>query len=194
MIYHALPTLPIDQDCDYIHSGALPEIVHLNDPATDVMLDFKHTKALTIGPDSPIFDARQEMTLCGVHVLLATDAMDQVVGIISLEDILGAKPVKIIQERHIKRSEVQVKMVMTPRQQLKAIPMTELRGMQVGHVIQTLQDTSERNLLVVETSDTNTQAIRGIFSLSQISKQLAIRITADDLHARSLADLQKEFS
>ncbi|MBB70882.1 MAG: hypothetical protein CMF50_00600 [Legionellales bacterium] len=192
-IYDPLPTVSLNAGSEYFHSGELPVIVHLDDSALDVMLDYKHVKAITINADAPISEARAEMQFCGVHLLLVTDKDARVVGLISSEDILGEKPVVITESRHIARADITVKMVMTPQSDIIAIPMEELRITRVGHVLQTLKNAKQHYALVVEINpDTQAQTVRGLFSLSQISKQLSINISDEELHATSLADLQKK--
>lgn len=189
--YQPLPTLHLNAGSPYIHTGDLPELIHIEDPALSVMLDYKHTRAITIAPTAFIAEAHIEMKACGVHLLLVVDNESRVVGLISSEDILGEKPVKIIQEKHLSRAEVRVRLVMTPQEHIVAIDYEALRLAKVAHVIQTLKAAKQHYALVVEVNHANhQQTVRGLFSLSQISKQLAINVIDDDPLARSLIELR----
>lgn len=190
--YQPLPTLHLNAGSPYFHTGDLPEIIHLNDPALSVMLDFKQTKAITIKPSALLHEANIEMKACGVHLLLVVDDEGKVVGLISSEDILGEKPVKITQEKHVSRADVRVRMIMTPQEHILAIDYETLRLAKVAHVIQTLKQAKQHYALVVELDTHRHQTVRGLFSLSQISKQLDMNVIDDDLLARSLLELRSK--
>ncbi len=191
--YHTLATVNLKEDSDYFHSGELAEILDIEDSAIAAMTDFKQTRAITIDKEAPLVDARIEMKACNVHMLLVTDIANQIAGLISSQDILGEKPVKIAQEKQIDRADIKVKMVMVPQKELLAIPFSELEIAKVGHVIHTLLEHKQRYMLVVDQDDAGTQTVRGLFSLMQISKQLDTTVMGD-LHARTLAELQRRFN
>jgi CBS domain containing-hemolysin-like protein len=189
--YHPLPTMHLNAGSPYYHTGDLPELIHLEDPALSVMVDFKHTRAITIAPTAFIAEAGIEMKACSVHLLLVVDNEGRVVGLISSEDILGEKPVKITQEKHLSRAEIRVRLVMTPQEHIVAIDYETLRLAKVAHVVQTLKAAKQHYALVVETNHgTHQQTVRGLFSLSQISKQLTVNVIDDDPLARSLIELR----
>lgn len=192
--YQVLPTLHLNANSPYFHTGELPELIHIDEPALNVMLDYKHTRAITIDPNAPIMDASIEMKACGVHLLLVTDEEGRVVGLISSEDILGEKPVKITREKHISRADMKVRMVMTKQEEIIAIDYEVLRLAKVANVIQTLKQAKQHYALVIEiVPHTQAQIVRGLFSLSQLSKQLAINIIDDDaLLARSLLEFAQK--
>ncbi|NNM60122.1 MAG: CBS domain-containing protein [Legionellales bacterium] len=192
--YQVLPTLHLNANSPYFHTGELPELIHIDEPALNVMLDYKHTKAITIAPNAPIIEANIEMNACGVHLLLVTDEEGRVVGLISSEDILGEKPVKITREKHISRVDMKVRMVMTKQEDVIAIDYEILRLAKVGSVIQTLKNANQHYALVIEIMPhTQTQMVRGLFSLSQSSKQLAMNVVDDDaLLARSLLEFTQK--
>ncbi len=186
-----LPVIPLNAGSSYSHPPTPPEIVHLDDAALDVMVDLKQANAFTIGPDAPIPEAAMEMRVCHTHILLVTNKEEYVVGLISSEDILGEKPLKINLERRIKRSDITVRMVMIPQTEIIAINIEELRHAKVSSVIQTLHEMHQHNALVVEVDAlTGEQTVRGLFCLHQISKQLGRDVTFDMSEAHTLYELQ----
>lgn len=190
--YAPLSIVPFVAGSHYIHAGDLPEITHLEDPATTVMVDFKVTRAITIQQDAPITAAQLEMRACNVHMLLATNPQQRVVGLVTSEDLLGEKPVKIAQERQIQMNEIKVSMILTSTTKIVAIPYDALRIARVGHVIATLNHARQHYALVVEQDTaTQNQIIRGVFSLLQISKKLHTDVVNKSMPARSLADLSR---
>jgi hypothetical protein len=69
---------------------------------------------------------------------------------------------------------------MTPLEQLEAVDFDEVAHASVGHVAATLAAARRQHTLVVERGPQSEVRIRGIFSVSQISRQLgaAIQTTA----------------
>jgi CBS-domain-containing membrane protein len=191
-VYEPLPTIALNADNILMHPSTLPELVHIDDPALDVMIDYKKTTPLNIDPHEPIDHALSEMKVSGVHVLLVVNSHKHVTGVISTEDILGERPIKWMQERHLKRSEVLVRMVMTPHDKLAALDFESLRHAKVAHVINTLKDLNQHYALVVQTDTAQKQKVRGMFSSSQISRQLHMDISNSLSEAHSLAELKKK--
>ncbi len=191
--YDPLPIQTLTTAVDYIHSGELPEVAHMEDFAHAVMVDFKGSRALTINKDKSIDEAHNEMTVTGVHLLLVTDQEQKVIGVISSEDILGNKPVRISQERGISRKEILVGMMMTRQDKVIALEMEDLRIARVAHVVATLKSRRQHYALAIETHpETHESVITGLFSLAQISRQLGINVLDDELYAKTLSDLQRK--
>jgi len=191
--YAPLPVSHLTEHCCYIHSGEMPELVHLDDRALDVMFDYEHTRAITIDQHALLADARIEMKACGVHVLLVIDDFQHVVGIISSEDILGEKPVKVSQEKDIPRAQVKVRMVMTPREQVVVLNYADLRLARVGELVQTLRQAKQHYALVTEVRGGKT-LVRGLFSLMFISKRSPSQVGDDDLMAHTVLELRHRFN
>jgi signal-transduction protein with cAMP-binding, CBS, and nucleotidyltransferase domain len=191
--YAPLSVSHLPADCCYIHSGEMPELVHLDDLALNVMFDYEHTRAITVDQHELLADARIEMKACGVHVLLVIDESQHVVGIISSEDILGEKPVKVSQEKDIPRAQVKVRMVMTPREHVVTLNYADLRLARVGELVQTLRQAKQHYALVTENKDEKT-LVRGLFSLTFISKHSPGQVGSDDLMARTVSELRHRFN
>lgn len=173
----------------------LPLVVHLDDPALNVMIDFNHTKPLTISPNKPIDEALEEMKISGVHMLLVLDQDANVMGLISTEDILGEKPINIIQEGRVTRGEILVKQVMIPESEIMAFDIDTLLLAKVGNVINTLKKLKEHYALVLKFSKDKSRLVCGLFSSSQISKQLHADVNNHLIgEARTLSELQKRHS
>ncbi len=191
--YTPLPTLSLVSDKGYFHPLTLPVIAHWGDPALQVMVDFKYVVAETIGPDEAIDTALAAMKMCSYHVLLVTDKEERVLGLISSEDLLGEKPLKAIQERRLARTDISVRMVMTPQREVMAIDIEHLRHAKVGHIVATLHARKQHYALAVKLDEADQQqTVRGLYSLSMIGKQLGVDVTSDVPEARSIAELQHD--
>lgn len=191
-IYTTLPTLTLQENVPFIHPHEPPVVAHLDDLALHVMEDLKYTRAVTIHPKASIDDAYAEMKICNVKVLLVANEAT-VIGLISAEDILGEKPIKIMQERRLQRGEITTEMVMTPQSDIAVFDMAELKHAKVGNIVETLKAIKQHYALVVQINE-GAQTVRGLFSSSRLSEQLAMDVTYDLSSAQSISELQKDLS
>ena len=171
----------------------LPRLVHLDSPALEVMTDFQVVHAVTIGPEVLIDVALETMKTRGVRLLLVTGEDDYILGLITAKDIQGEKPIKIAQASRIPHSAITVEAVMTPRSSIEVLNMLSVRNAQVGHIVATLQELARQHALVVEVEPgTKAQCVRGIFSTTQISKQLNVNAAEVVTRASSLAEISDD--
>ena len=172
----------------------LPERVTLESPALDVMTDLRRFSALTIEPEASIEAANAEMIRHGVRLLFVTDSQDSILGLITATDILGEKVVQAMQAREVSRAEVLVREIMTPHAYLEAINMQDVHGAKVGHVLSTLKRAGRQHAIVVEVHKPTfhetlaalpqtipIQTVRGLFSTTQISRQLGLQLQSAEL-------------
>jgi CBS-domain-containing membrane protein len=125
----------------------------------------------------------------GVRMLLALDEQRNLAGIVTTNDILGEKPVAVVQDRRIRHDEILVADVMTPADRLEAFDMHAVQSAQVGQVVASLQQARRHHAIVVQTSANGTREVRGIFSLSQIARQLGIALQLP-AQAQSFAEIE----
>lgn len=191
--YEALPTIAILPKGTMLQGHQLPELVHLDDPALSVMLDFTITPPHTITPHETMDQAINEMEVSGVHLLLVIDEEKHFQGIISSEDVWGEKPIKVIQEGRIHRDQVLVKTIMVPYTEITALDFATVKSAKVGHIVKTLSAHKQHYALAISPSahHPNVQIIRGIFTTAQISKQLHTDIASMFNGTESLSELQK---
>ena len=163
--------------------------VGFDDPAESVMTDLKLVNAVLIGPEDSIDAANQHMIQRGVRLLLVVDANHKVTGLITATDILGEKPLQLIAERGGRHEDIQVRDVMTPQQRLEVLRMDDVRNAKVGHIVATLKKSSRQHALVVEINDDNQQIICGLFSATQIARQLGAAIHIGEV-ARTFSEIE----
>lgn len=191
--YEALPTTAILPNGTMLHVNELPELVHMDDSALSVMTDFTLTPPHTIRPDDTMDRAIHEMEVSGAHLLLVINEEGHFQGILSSQDVWGEKPIKLIQESRMHRDHVLVKMIMVPYSNIVGIDFTLIESVAcVGHIVKTLSEHKQHYALAIEPShDTQVQIIRGIFTASQVSKQLHIDVADIFVKTESLSELQK---
>ena len=100
--------------------------------------------------------------------------------------MLGEKPVKTAVQQGVHRSEVQVRDIMTPRD---ALDIRDVEASTVGHIVATLKAAGRQHTLVVDQDAKGRQRVRGVFSATQIARQLGIAITTEAV-ARTFADIE----
>lgn len=191
--FAALSHLRLEPGTTYEHPPELPEIVHLESPATEVMTDFKFVKPVTVAPEVPIDEALELMKRAGVRLLLVTDELQRIIGLITARDIMGERPIKLVQQTRIPRSQISVEQIMTPQPDITGVNMLSVRNAQVGHIVETLRQLERQHVLVLEVDEvTRKQRVRGLFSTSQIGKQLGVNLSQEPAAAHSLAQMQQE--
>lgn len=166
-----------------------PKSVTLTSPALDVMTDLRQIHAAVIELHKTMESANAYMIQRGIRSLLVLD-QDQVLnGLITATDILGEKPLRFIQERSMKHNEILVSDIMTPLDRLEAIPIEEIHHARVGDVIASLLDTGRQHTLVMENDADGKPAVCGIFSLTQIEKQLGTTIPSTEV-AKTFTEIE----
>lgn len=176
--YKSLPMDIIKEGTSYLPpGGGVPRLVKLDSPAVAVMTDLCQVPAATIRPDATAAQATQAMIARGVRLLLVVDAAGFVEGVVTARDTMGEKPVKMLEEKGGRHNELLVADLMTPRAKIEAIDMSNVLKSMVGHIVTTLRDSARQHALVVDRDPiTGEQRIRGIFSATQIARQLGISI------------------
>ena len=171
--YNVIPIAPLQRGATFHKPRqVMPEHVQMNDPASYVMTDFKVVTAYTIFPLETIEAARDKMIHRGVRMLMVVDDMNQILGLITATDLSGEKPLQVVQTQGVPYSDVMVKDIMTPREKLEVMCMDNLVGARVGDIVATLQAHGRQHALVVDRNNDNSQILRGMFSTSQIGRQL----------------------
>jgi CBS domain-containing protein len=163
-----------------------PGRVTLDDPAFSVMTDLREVSAATTRPEETIDTAHAIMIRRGVRLLFVLDRDGTVAGVITATDLLGEKPVRFMQARGISHAEVLVEDIMTPASMLEALSILDAAQMRVGHIVATLKAVGRKHLMV---SEEGGRRVRGLFSASQIARQLGIEVQTFEV-AKSFAEIE----
>jgi CBS domain-containing protein len=181
MTYTRLPTSHLDKSAGLLRPACvLPDRVGLDNPALDVMTDFRRLTAFIATPGDTIQQAEERMIRRKVRLLFVMDSHDRVAGLITSTDIHGEKPMQIVQSRGIRRDEVLVADIMTPVELLEAVDFDDIAHARVGHVLETLKARGRQHALVIEHTESG-QMVRGLLSLSQLCKQLGVTVETSEV-------------
>ena len=156
--------------------GEPPPRITLDAPALTVMTDLTRVDAATIGMHESMDAANQTMIRLGIRLLFVNGSDGGFAGLITATDILGEKPMRLVQERGVRHSEIQVVDLMTPVGMLDALTFHDVRHASVGNVVATLKLAGRQHTLVIDSDGGGAQSVRGIFSASQISRQLGMPV------------------
>ena len=107
-------------------------------------------------------------------------------GVITATDILGEKPMLAATERGLHHDDLTVADVMTPAARMEVLLYEDVRAARVGHIVETLRRAGRQHALVVDFDELpplrplappgHRTMVRGIFSLSQIARQLGVQM------------------
>lgn len=188
--YSPLPAQRLQADATF-HRPQLPEAkpVRLEDPALEVMTDFKRVRAITVPASATMDYADGRMRANRVHLLLVVDDRNCVRGLITSTDIAGDKPVRLVHDRGVRREEITVGDVMTPRERLEVIRIEDVASARVGHVLATLKAAGRQHAMVIDHDSRGRQCVRGLLSASQLGRQLGAPVQTVEI-ARNFAEVE----
>jgi CBS domain-containing protein len=193
MTYTRLPARNLERDAGLLRPACiLPERVALDNPALDVMTDFRRLTAFIATPGDTIKQAEERMIRRKVRLLFVMDSLDRVAGLITSTDIHGEKPLQIVQSRGIRREEVLVADIMTPVERLEAVDYDDIAHARVGHVLETLKARGRQHALVIEHTE-GRQMVRGLLSLSQLCKQLGVVVETTEV-ADTFTEIEQQLA
>jgi CBS domain-containing protein len=174
--------------------------VTLESPALEAMTDLARVSPATIRPQAPLEGANQFMISRGVRLLLVIDVRDTVLGVLTATDVLGEKALRVAVERGIKRGELTVADLMAPAELVEVIAFADAQAARVGHVLETLRRAGRQHALVVDHDVVAASSplerplrramVRGIFSVSQMARQLGVLLPQAGEVARTFAEIE----
>lgn len=160
--------------------------VSVESPALEVMTDLRRTTPATIRPQAPLAGANEFMIARGVRLLLVVDDQEHVLGVISATDILGERAMRVATGRGMRRDELTVADVMIPAEQVEVIALEDAAAARVGHVLETLRRAGRQHALVAD----GEHMVCGIFSLSQVARQLGVSVATGGEVARTFSEIE----
>ena len=193
--YHPLRQYVAQRGTSYrlkIHAPAVR--VTADSPAIDVMTDLSRVAAVTIDGDATIDDAHQTMIARGVRALFVVEAEEIVRGIITATDTLGERPIQVAEQRGVLHRDVLVRDVMTPSELLEVMALDEVLHARVGDIVASLKLSGRQHALVIESIEADGTAamrtVRGIFSITQVARQLGLPPQLTHDVARTFAEIE----
>jgi len=188
--YAALESVPLAPGAGFAQPAQpLAERVTLESPALEVMTDLERVSAIVIRPTDTMNEAHARMKQRGVRLLLVIDAERKVLGLVTATDILGEKPMQLVEAGGLRHEDILVRDVMTPRARLEVLRLADVAHARVGHVVATLMRAGRQHAAVVETDAAGGQRLRGLFSSTQIARQIGLPVQPAEI-ARTFAEIE----
>ena len=147
------------------HQPSTYRLVHVDSPAIEVMTDLQQVSAATIGPDVKLSEATQTMISRGVRLLLVVHPDG-------------------------KHGDLKVHDCMTSIDTIEVLALSDVLRAEVGHIVATLKHAGRQHAMVVDTDvPSGNQSVRGIFSITQIGRQLGMSLQAFEI-AKTFAEIE----
>jgi hypothetical protein len=89
----------------------------------------------------------------------------------------------------VRHSDILVADVMTPASRLDAFDLRTIEHACVGHVVASLQRSRRHHALVIQQDGRGSTEVRGVFSLSQIARQLGTPLRLPEI-ADNFAEIE----
>jgi len=191
MTYKPLPMTKMAPGVTCQAPGAYaPKPVRADAPAIEAMTDLRQVAAATIGVGATLAQATQLMIARGVRLLIVVGANRAIEGLISASDTMSERPITLLRERGGRHGELTVADLMTPRAAIDVLDIATVLRAEVGHVIATLKEAGRQHALVLEKDQlTGEHVVRGIFSATQIGRQLGVPIHGFEV-AHTFAEIE----
>jgi len=188
--YLPLQTFPLKTGSSFVRPvQTLPEHVKLTDPAINVMTDLCKISVVSVRAKTSMDKANAKMIRYGVRLLLVLDDNDQVAGLLTATDVLGEKPMRYLQNMGGTHADIMVRDIMSTQRELEALKIEEVKKAQVGEIVASLKKSHRQHALVVSEGLDGKQAVCGLFSITQIARQLGAQVQNFEL-AHTFAEIE----
>lgn len=166
-----------------------PPSVTFDSPAIEVMTDMSRVPPATIRADGTLTEANHSMLARGVRLLIVVNSEKQVEGLITTTDTLGDKSLRVAQRLQSTPAELLVSDLMTPVHAVEAIAIDDVKRASVGHVVASLKADGRAHAIVVGMGVDGKQHLMGIFSASQVARQLGVPLPTHEV-ARTFSEIE----
>ena len=160
-------------------------------PAIAVMTDLRQVTAATIGAEATLSDATRTMMARNVRLLLVVAADQSVLGLITARDTQGERPIQWLHDRGGKFDDMRVSDLMIRTEDIDVLDIKDVLHAEVGNIVASLRTWGRQHALVAEQDAVDgVTRIRGIFSATQIGRQLGVAVQPFDA-AVTFADIAR---
>jgi CBS-domain-containing membrane protein len=166
----------------YLPKPAARPAVDIQSPALAVMTDFQRVIPVTVGRDTSLDEANRLMAICHVHYLLVSDERRHLLGIATEAGTKGHRPLAAAHRMGVKPSELVVGDVMISKHDdAEVVHLRDVSSARVGNVLAALKELGTPYCLVVDHDEEDHHVLCGIFSLSQIERQLGLLSPSEEI-------------
>jgi len=161
-----------------------------NDPALSVMTAFRRIRPFSISESADLLQTKDKMIACSVRLLFVTDLDEHVTGLITASDLSGERPIKYLQEHHGDYQSILARDIMTPVIELEAFNYNDVVKAKIADLIDAMKDCQRQHMLVLHHNKDGHEQIVGMFSTTQMEKQLGIVLPFSN-RARNFREIEE---
>jgi len=188
--YAALQSLPLKTGSSFVRPvQKLAERVKLSDPAISVMTDLNKVSVVSVRSKTSMDRANAKMIRYGVRMLLVLDDSEQVAGLLTATDVLGEKPMRFLQNMGGTHADIMVRDIMTTQRELQVLKLDDVLNCKVGSIVASLKKAHRQHALVAAEGADGKQTVCGLFSITQIARQLGAQVQSFEL-ASTFAEIE----
>ena len=125
----------------------------------------------------------------GVRMLLVLDDNEQVAGLLTASDVLGEKPMHFLQHMGGTHADIMVRDIMSTQRELEVLKIEDVQRAKIGDIVATLKKANRQHALVASEGADGKQTVCGLFSITQIARQLGAQVHSFEL-ARTIAEIE----
>ncbi|MDO8350229.1 MAG: CBS domain-containing protein [Gallionella sp.] len=187
--YTGLNSFPLKTGASIVRpTQAFAERVKLSDPASSVMTDLSKVSVVSVRAQTLMDRANSKMIRYGVRMLLVLDENEQVSGLLTASDVLGEKPMRFLQSVGGIHADITVRDIMTTQRELEVMKIEDVQNAKVGEIVASLKKSHRQHALVVSAGADGKQTVCGLFSVTQIARQLGAQVQSFEL-AHTFAEI-----
>ena len=188
--YTPLQSFPLKTGSSFVRPAqVLPERVKLGDSAIDVMTDLSKVSLVSVRAMTSMDKAIVRMIRYGVRMLLVLDDDDHLAGLLTATDVMGEKPMRFLQNMGGTHADIMVRDIMTTQRELEVLKIRDVQDAKVGQIVASLKKSHRQHALVVAEDTDGNQAVCGLFSVTQIARQLGAQVQGFEL-ASTFAEIE----
>lgn len=150
--------------------------ISMSSPATLFLNDFTKTEPLTVEASMSADLARLLMLKAHKELALVVDSNNTFMGTISVQDVSDQRITAEL-SKSISRESILVSDLMVSKAKMKGFKFSDIEHADIESVIYYLKEKGQQQCLVL---DDDTDKVRGIFSVNEISKKLGTPINVED--------------
>lgn len=153
-----------------------------NDAAASKLLkDFTRQAPVTARSSREIQEVKKTLDVSGETFCVVINRNDEVVGILTLKDLIGSWPMSLANQRGSTVADIVARDVMRPVWSMPTIEIGKLQDLKIDELITIFKGLHSDYLLVMDAAAVGAeeQVIRGLLSADDLSRRLGIRVNPD---------------
>ena len=149
--------------------------------ASELLKDFTRQAPVIVRSSREIQEVKKTLDVSGETFCVVINRNDEVVGIVTLKDLIGSWPMSLANQRGSTIADIVARDIMRPVWRLPTIELGKLQDLKIDELITIFKGLHSDYLLVMDTVAVGAeeQVICGLLSADELSRRLGIRVTPD---------------